>query len=154
MSRIVSVLVVSLFLIPGAVQGQTWTPEQHEVWEFVVETWEADTSEDITWVDRMVHPNFRGWDAGLPMPRDRDTQRQWSRYGDESGTTLIYSVFPASIVVQENTAVALYYGSIVNEDLEGKRETTHFKEVDVLIREDGEWKFLSWMGADQPNPGG
>jgi len=154
MSRIVSVLVVSLFLIPGAVQGQTWTPEQQEVWEFVVETWEADTSEDITWVDRMVHPNFRGWDAGLPMPRDRDTQRQWSRYGDESGTTLIYSVFPASIVVQENTAVALYYGSIVNEDLEGKRETTHFKEVDVLIREDGEWKFLSWMGADQPNPGG
>jgi hypothetical protein len=154
MTRILGVVGVLVFMVPLAARGQSWTPEQQEVWDFVVESWEADTSEDIEWVDRMVHPNFRGWDAGLPMPRDRDTQRRWSRYGDESGTTLIYSVFPVSIVVQGNTAVALYYGSIANEDLKGERETTHFKEVDVLIRENGEWKFLSWMGADEPNPGG
>lgn len=154
MRRILSLFFVLFLILPFGVQAQTWTPEQQEVWDFVVQSWEADTSEDITWVDRMVHPNFRGWDASLPMPRDRDTQRKWSRYGDESGNTLIYSVFPASIVVQGNTAVALYYGSIANEDHKGERETTHFKEVDVLIRENGEWKFLAWMGADEPNQGG
>ena len=154
MIRVLSVVVGSVLLLPVTVQAQRWSQEQQEVWEFIIQSWEADTGEDITWVDRMVHQEFRGWDASLPMPRDRDTQRRWSRYGDESSNTLIYSVFPLSIVVQGNTAVALYYGSIVNEDLEGDRETTHFKEVDVLIREDGEWKFLSWMGADLPNAGG
>ena len=154
MIRVLSVVVGSVLLVPVTVQAQGWSQEQQEVWEFIIQSWEADTREDITWVDRMVHPEFRGWDASLPMPRDRDTQRRWSRYGDESSNTLIYSVFPLSIVVQGSTAVALYYGSIVNEDLKGDRETTHFKEVDVLIREDGAWKFLSWMGADLPNAGG
>jgi len=154
MRAVWGVVLAVVFLLPLSARGQEWDPEQQEVWSFIVESWEADTAEDIGWIDQMVHPNFRGWDTSYPMPRDRDTARKWSRYGDESSNTLLYSVFPVSIVVQGNTAVVLYYGSIVTEDLKGDRETAQFREVDVLVREGGEWKFLAWMGADELNPGG
>lgn len=154
MRRVLGVVVAFVFLAPLTARAQEWSAEQQEVWKFVEESWVADTSEDVTWVERMVHPDFMGWGTSYPMPRDRETYSRWNRYSDEAANTLIYSVYPVAIVVEGNTAVALYYGSIVEEDVKGDRETSHFREVDVLVRENGEWKFLSWMGADEPNPGG
>ncbi len=154
MKRILAVVFPLVVLLPMTTQGQEWTAEQMEVWQVVEESWVADNSEDPGWIDRMVHPKLQGWDTSLPMPRDFETFKQWSRYNDANGDVLEFSAHPVAIVVHGNTAVAFYYGSIATEDLKGDRETTHFREVDVLVRDNGVWKFLAWMGADEPSQGG
>ena len=149
MRGLLIVFLAFLSTIPFRARAQTWSSAQQEVWQFVEESWVADTSEDPNWIDRMVHPNFRGWDVEYPMPRNLETFKKWSRYSDENSQVLVYSVYPVAIVVEGNTAMAFYYGSIAVEDQTGEQKTTHFREVDVLIREGGHWKFLGWFGADQ-----
>jgi ketosteroid isomerase-like protein len=51
-------------------------------------------------------------------------------------------------VIQGDTAVAHYYYSEMNEDKDGKRETTHGRYTDVLIREEGKWRYFTWSGGE------
>jgi hypothetical protein len=88
------------------------------------------------------------------MPRDLETARRWNRYNDSTYDVLEFSIDPVAIIIEGNTAVAFCFGSIATEDLKGERETANFREADVLVRVDGQWKFLAWMGADEPNQGG
>ena len=88
------------------------------------------------------------------MPRNFEEAKAWNRYGMENGRTLHYSLHPVAIVVEGNTAVAYYFVSHAGEDREGKRETTHSREVDTFVREDGRWMILAWMGSEEQNEGG
>ena len=140
------------FLAPTA-EAQTWTPEQSEVWAFIEADWDAGMQKDLTRFEQNVHPSFQGWDNGNPAPRDRDSTLRWNRFGDETSTTLMQQLHPLAIIVEGNTAVAHYLYSEASEDSEGKRETTHGRYTDVLIRDGSGWKFIAWAGGEDSDDG-
>lgn len=53
-------------------------------------------------------------------PRDKASTARWTRFGMESGSTLIQELHPLAIVVSGNTAVAHYVYSEVTEDSGGE----------------------------------
>jgi len=153
MRPFLAVILPCLFLLPLTAEGQEWSAEQLEVWQTVEASWVAETEVGISWYDEFVHPDFKGWSMTRPYPMDLDTARRWSRYGRETSKTLIFSLHPMAIVIQGNTAVAFYYVSAGDEDEKGERETTHSREVDTFVRENGKWMILSWMTGDEPSGG-
>jgi len=130
--------------------GQTWSDKQLEVWNVIEAQWKASMEKDATWPDKTLHEKFLGWDNERPMPRDKSSMPNWVRYTIENTTTLIQELYPVGIIVQGNTAVAHYFYSQVSENRKGERETSHGRYTDVLVKENGTWRFLAWSGGDNP----
>lgn len=140
--------------LAGPADAQTWSDAQLEVWEFIQGQWDASMEEDATWPDRMLHESFRGWERANPVPRDKASTARWTRFGMESGTTLIQELHPLAIVVSGNTAVAHYVYSEVTEDSGGERDSGNGRYTDVLVRTGDGWRFLAWHGGEDPENDG
>jgi hypothetical protein len=137
-------------LLSVAADAQNWTPEQQEVWKVEEQQWKMNRDKDLTWVESMVHPNLSYWETGMPMPQTRASLERWQRFSSASNTTLEQELLPISIVITSNVAVVHYYysSSIENYKKERRPVTGHY--TDVLLKEDGHWKFLAWVGGDDP----
>ncbi len=142
-------LVISLGL-PTIAIAQDWSPEQTEVWNTIVAQWDASKAKDHAWPERFLHPSFLGWSDEFPMPRDKNGVEEWEKYSSENSQVHVQELTPVGIVVVGSTAVAHYYYSTAAEDREGKRETTHGRYTDVLVKQDGKWLFIAWRGGDDP----
>ena len=149
--RAITLSSFGLLLFTPALWGQTWSPEQREVLAVVEESWEADLAEDVTWVDRLTHPNLLSWGRDYPIPRDRAQTKRWNQYGDENSNALLHQLAPVGIAMHGDAAVVHYYVSVASEDREGKRETVHTRCTDVLVREGAAWKYLAWHCSDEPS---
>ena len=142
-------LVIALGL-PAAAIAQDWSLEQTEVWNAIVAQWDASKAKDHTWPERTLHASFLGWPDEFPMPRDKAGVKEWEKYGSENSLVHVQQLSPVGIVVVGSTAVAHYYYSTATEDRDGKRETTHGRYTDVLVKQDGKWLFIAWRGGDDP----
>ena len=142
-------LVISLGL-PTIAIAQDWSPEQTEVWNTIVAQWDASKAKDHTWPERTLHPSFLGWPDEFPMPRDKAGVEEWEKYGSENSKVHVQELSPVGIVVVGSTAVAHYYYSTAAEDRKGRRETTHGRYTDVLVKQDGKGLFIAWRGGDDP----
>ena len=105
---------------------------------------------DLTWIDKMVHPNLSYWAADRPMPQTKASVARWNRYENTTGTVLEQELFPISITITGNIAVVNYRYVIARENYEKKRETATGRYMDVLIKEGGRWLFIAWAGGDDP----
>ena len=130
--------------------GQTWSDEQIKVWNVIEAQWKASMEKDATWTEKYLHVKFLGWDDERPIPRDKSSVNKWNRYGIENSTTLIQELYPVGIVVHGNTAVAHYFYSQASENRKGERKTVHGRYTDILVKENGAWRFLAWSGGDNP----
>ncbi len=143
-----------LFLVPvvfaAAASAQTWTPEQQEIWRFEELQWKMSKDKDISWIDKMVHPNISAWEVGRPAPQSKASLTRWARYGDASSTVLEQEIFPIAVTVTGNVAVAQYTYMIVRENYKKDRETSTGRWTDILIKEGGHWMFIAWAGGDDP----
>lgn len=144
-------LLIALGL-PATAIAQDWSPEQTEVWNTIVAQWDASKAKDHTWPDTFLHPSFLGWSDEFPMPRNKAGTKEWEKYSSQNSQVEVQELSPVGIVVVGSTAVAHYYYSTATEDREGKRETTHGRYTDVLVKEDGKWLFIAWRGGDDPQP--
>jgi hypothetical protein len=142
-----AVVVFALLLQPWQASAQTWSPQQQEVWGVVQSQWQASMAKDTGWMERFLHSDFRGWTAGEPTPRDKESASRWARYEMESGSTLVQDLVPMAIVVHGNTAVVHYYYSQAQVDREGKHRTNHGRYTDTLLKENNQWRFLAWSGG-------
>ena len=150
----IAAAIAAVLFVPLAAQGQSWSPQQQEVWKVVVDSWEAIRAEDVEWSDKWVHPNAVVWSDQNPMPRTRAQLKKWDRFQFENSTTLVDDFSPAGIVVQGTTAVVHYYYSQGTENMKGERRTVHGRCTDILIKEGGRWQFIAWNCGDSPSGGG
>ena len=150
MRRVLVVAALIALALPVTAKAQDWDSAQTEVWNTIVAQWKAAEANDPTWTETDLHPSFLGWSDEFPMPRDKATTNQWERYSSENSTPLVQQLFPVGIVVVGSTAVAHYYYSTAAEDRDGKREITHGRYTDVLVKQDGKWTFIAWRGGDDP----
>jgi hypothetical protein len=98
----------------------------------------------------MVHPNLSYWEVGQPAPQNRASLIRWNRYGNTNDTVLEQELYPISLVITGNMAVAHYRYTIARENYKKERETVHGRYSDVLVKEGGHWLFISWSGGDDP----
>jgi ketosteroid isomerase-like protein len=150
--RIVSLAACALaaVLLAGTASAQTWTAEQQEIWKFEEQQWSMAAAKDLTWLETMVHPNIVYWDSGQPMPQNLASLKRWNRFNSASGTTLEQELHPISISITGNIAVVTYYYTVVSENYKKERESVTGRYMDVLMKENGRWRFIAWAGGDDP----
>ncbi len=142
-----ALLGVSFFSF-GLLQAQEASDDAADVWAAVEAAWEADEKGDKRWVDRMLTDDFAGWSKSSPAPRSKDSTEMWDRFSDQQGKSLAHELYPLSIVVHDDIAIAHYLYTNAYEDKKDELEMSNGRYTDVLVRTDDGWKFIAWHGGD------
>ena len=150
--RLASRVLVSAVLLAwaGIASAQTWNSEQQELWKFEEQQWQMSKDKDLSWIEKMVHPNLTYWETGQPMPQNKASLSRWNRYANSNDTVLEQELSPVSITITGNIAVVQYHYQIARENYKKERETSHGHYTDVLVKENGKWLFIAWSGGDDP----
>ncbi len=141
---------LALTLLASAASAQTWNAEQQEVWRLEEQQWKMSAAKDLSWIDKMVHPNLSYWDNDQVAPQDRASLARWNRYSNGNTTVLEQEIFPISMTITGNVAVAQYRYAVARENMKKERETFTGKYTDVLMKDGGRWMFIAWAGGDDP----
>jgi hypothetical protein len=105
---------------------------------------------DMSWIDKMVHPNISYWDVDQPGPQNKASLQRWNRFSNANSTVLEQELFPISLTITGTIAVVQYRYSVARENYKKERETTTGRYTDVLVKEGGRWLFVAWSGGDDP----
>jgi len=143
-------LLFALVAVAGAASAQTWTPEQQELWKFEELQWQMAKDKDLSWIDKMVHPNLSYWDSDQQSPQNKASLARWNRYNSANATVLEQELFPISATMTGNVAVLQYRYMVARENAKKERETASGRYTDVLVKEGGRWLFIAWAGGDDP----
>ena len=119
-----------------------------DVWFVIEEQWEAAQRGEREWVEQVLSADFIGWPKNSPHPRDRASTRRWHDFNRKQAKGLEHEIYPLETVIHGDTAIAhyLYTNAVQNSD--GETEVSNGRFTDVLVRVDGEWKFIAWHGGD------
>ena len=128
--------------------AQDTTDDYVEIWSVIAEQWEASQRGDRRWVERLLSGDFSGWPKNAPAPRDKASIRLWNDFGSKQSKGLTYELYPLSTVIHGDMAVAHYLYTNATENKEGETEVSNGRYTDILVRSDGEWKFIAWHGGD------
>ena len=121
--------------------------DQAAVWAAVEAIWEAAENGDEDWVETMLSADFMGWPNNSPAPRSKASIRMWNSFEQEQASGLRHELYPLSIVVHGDMAVVHYLYTNAVQTRDKKTEVSSGRYTDVLVRDDGSWKFISWHGG-------
>lgn len=119
-----------------------------DVWATIEMEWEASARGGDDWVDDFLADDFSGWIKKSPAPRSKASTRQWDKFGKSQGKMVEHELYPLSIVVHGDVAVAHYLYTVAFEGNDDVVEVNNGRYTDVLVRSEDGWKFLSWHGGD------
>lgn len=139
-------VLASLFVTTGSI-AQT-TTDAADVWVVIETQWNAAESGSKKWMDESLSDDFSGWPKSAPAPRSKESVKMWDRITEDLGKSVAHELYPLSIVVSGDTAVAHYLYSSVYESKDGETEINNGRYTDVLIRTEDGWQFLAWHGGD------
>ena len=88
------------------------------------------------------------WDAAEKRDDDALDDYLADKFNDTQGRTLKHELYPLSIVVHDDVAVAHYLYTVAGEDADDEVEVNNGRYTDVLVRTEDGWKFLAWHGGD------
>lgn len=128
--------------------AQDSTDDAANVWSVIEGEWNAVAKGDRKWPDRLLAENFTAWGKTSPAPRDKESTKMWNRFGEQLGKLVEHELYPLSIVVHEDVAVAHYLYSSAFQSKNEEIDMDNGRYTDVLIRTDDGWKFLTWHGGD------
>jgi len=145
-------LPLALVLLGSPASAQTWNADQQELWKLEELQWKMSADRDLTWIDKMVHPNISFWDSGEVAPQGKASLTRWNRYTSGNSTVLEQEIFPISMTITGNVAVAQYRYKTARETYkkEKEKETVTGRYTDVFVKEGGQWKFIAWAGGEDP----
>ncbi len=138
---------LALILASTPLFAQGSADDQAAVWAAVETLWTAEENGDTDWVDSMLSADFMGWPNQSPAPRSKASTRMWARFNANQAKGLTHELYPLSIVVHGDVAIVhyLYTSAMQNRDKSVEMENGRY--TDVLVRDGGAWKFLSWHGG-------
>ena len=147
------VVLTGIFLLaPAHVDAQESLPDEADdhaaVWAAVERIWTATERGDDDWVDTMLSADFVGWPNNSPAPRSRGSVRMWNSFDQEQSDGVRHELYPLSIVVHGDMAVVHYLYTNAVQTRDKKINVTNGRYTDVLVRDDGDWKFISWHGGE------
>ena len=143
----IALIGVSLFSF-GLLQAQEASDDTADVWSAGEAAWEADEKDDKRWVDQMLTDDFAGWSKTSPAPRSKSSTQMWDRFAEQQGKSVAHELYPLSIIVHGDIAVAHYLYTNAYKDKEGEVEISNGRYSDILVRSEDGWKFIAWHGGD------
>jgi|SRR6185503_954447 len=149
-SRCTFLGLLLLACLPKLAAAQSWTAEQQEIWTLEQQQWQMSKDKDLTWIDKMVHPNLSFWDVEEPGPQNKASLTRWSRYLNTATTVLEQELYPIAVTITGNVAIVQYRYTLVREDYKKEREHATGRYTDVLLKEGNRWLFIAWSGGDDP----
>ncbi len=117
------------------------------VWSVIERAWRAEREGDTRWIEELLSADFVGWSLDSPAPRDKSSTRLWTGFTSRHSKMLEYELYPLSIIVHGDTAVAHYLYSSAMQTKGEPLETVTGRFTDVLVRSADGWRFLSWHGG-------
>jgi len=146
--RLGTLLTAVLLLTPVSGLAQGTADDEAAVWAAVEAIWTAEERGDNDQADEMISEDFMGWPKSSPAPRGKTSTSMWREFNNDLQKGLTHELYPLSIVVHQDMAVAHYlYSSAVQT--KGKQvEVSNGRYTDILVRDGDEWKFISWHGGD------
>lgn len=145
-TRFVLGLVGTLLVLP--VFAQDIRDDEADVLLAIEREWDAALKGDHDEVDDMLTNNFMGWSRNSPAPRSKNSSSKWRRFEDQMGRILHYELYPLSITVDGDVAVAHYLYTSAFKPKSGEIELNNGRYTDVLLRTEDGWKFIAWHGGD------
>ncbi|MDH4055447.1 MAG: nuclear transport factor 2 family protein [Gammaproteobacteria bacterium] len=121
--------------------------DQADVWTIIEGQWDAQEKGDKDWADEMLTEDFTGWLKNSPAPRSKTSTKMWNRVNEMTGKMIAHELYPLSIVVRGDVAVAHYLYRSAIQSTDESIEMGNGRYTDVLVRTDDGWKFLSWHGG-------
>ena len=137
-------LGITVFSAAGA---QDTHDDEASVLLTIESEWEASVKGDQDEVDEMLTSDFMGWGKDSPAPRSKTSTSKWNRFAQQMGRVLRYEIYPLSITISGDVAVAHYLYSTAYKPKNGDIEMSNGRYTDVLVRTDDGWKFLAWHGG-------
>ena len=145
MRRILGVMSGLVLLVPLAVQGQEWTPQQQELW-----AWEAAclTTLDVETKGACFHDDFIGWGVGEAKPTNK-TDRLHAFAGSlETYELVSFDPRPLAVNAQGNTGILIYEATAVTRNrATGEEARSVVRWTDVAVREGGHWLWIADHGT-------
>lgn len=123
--------------------------DQADVWAMVEAQWNAEAKGNNKWMDEMLTDDFSGWSNESPAPRGKASTKMWDRFTDQMSEMVAHELYPLSIVVHDNVAIAHYLYTSADKDKskDGKTKTSNGRYTDILVRTADGWKFIAWSGG-------
>jgi ketosteroid isomerase-like protein len=118
------------------------------VWSVIEGQWDASQRGDRRWVEQLLSADFKGWPKSSPAPRDKASTRLWNEFDAKQSKGLTHELYPLATVIHGDTAIAHYLYTNATENSDGETEVANGRYTDILVRIDGEWKFIAWHGGD------
>jgi ketosteroid isomerase-like protein len=143
----IALLGISFFSFTTALAQET-NDESADVWSVVEAQWAAEEKGDKLWLERLLTDDFAAWGKNSPAPRGKSSTQMWDRFTDQQGEMVAHELYPLSIVVHGDMAVAHYLYTSAYEDKKGEVEISNGRYSDILVRTEDGWKFISWHGGD------
>lgn len=150
-----NLILATIFMIGAATASAQSTSDQQladqaDVWALVEQQWAAEERGDNKWMDRLLTEDFSGWGNNSPAPRNKASTKMWNRFSERVSQMVAHELYPLSIVIHDDVAVAHYLYSSANEQKKkgGEIETSNGRYTDILVRTDDGWRFLAWAGGD------
>lgn len=141
--------ITSLLLVSTGL-AQDIRDDEADVLLTIEREWEAAQKGDQDKVDSMLADNFMGWSRSSPAPRSKKSTSKWNRLVDkEMGKVLRYELYPLSITVHGDLAVAHYLYASAFKVKDGEVKMRNGRYTDVLIRDEDGWKFVAWHGGNE-----
>ena len=138
-------LLAICLLTAGNVNAQA--SDDSAVWSVIERAWQAERRGDSKWIDELLSADFVGWSNDSPAPRDKGSTRRWNIFAAKRTDILEHELYPLSIIVHGDLAIAHYLYSSASKTKGENVKTEHGRYTDVLVRSDGEWKFIAWHGG-------
>lgn len=127
--------------------AQVSANDQADAWTVIEEQWDAQEDGEGDWADTLLTDDFTGWRKESPSPRSKSSLKLWNRVNDMLGKMVAHELYPLSIVVNGDVAVAHYLYRSAFQSKDGAVELRNGRYTDVLVRTDDGWKFLAWHGG-------
>ncbi len=147
--RLTTVIVLALMALSPLAAAQDGMDEA-AVWTVIESQWRADQRGDRDWVERLLAADFVGWPYESPAPRNRTSTRLWSDFTSRQGEVVEFELYPLSILIHDDMAVAHYLYTTAVQLKDDKVDVRNGRFTDVLVRDDDTWKFISWHGGATP----
>ena len=146
--RLCAVSLSALLLSSGGAFAQGSVDDQATVWSTIEQVWAAEERGDDDWIETMLSADFVGWPNSSPAPRSKASTRMWSRFNAEQNKGLTHELYPLSIVVHGDMAVAHYLYTMAVQTKDKQTVMNNGRYTDILVRDGTTWKILSWHGGD------